>query len=108
MLHHALAQDPDHFDFAQIPHKFAPENSHNLTPQEPLVSTLLCSQSTYLSLYIVADDDNLIEMQKKNKNGYVSAVITDDGPAVSLKLRDRQNWIKMQKLEKGHVRSNSN
>ena len=111
MLHHALAQDPDHFDFAQIPHKFAPENSHNLTPQEPLVSTLLCSQSTNLSLSdrdIVADDDNLMEMQKKNKNGYVSAVITDDGPAVSLKLRDRQNWIKMQKLEKGHVRSNSN
>ena len=105
MLHHALAQDPDHFDFAQIPHKIAPENSHNLTPQEPLVSTLLCSQSTNLSLYIVADDDNVIEMQKKNKNGHVSAVITDDGPAVSLKLRDRQNWIKMQKLEK---RSNSN
>ena len=95
MLHHALAQEPDHFDFAQIPRKIAPENSHNLTPQEPMVSTLLCSQRTNLSLSVrlnhnvVADgtgDGNYwIEMQPKEeeeeKNWYVWAVIID-GPAI--------------------------
>ena len=62
MLHHALAQDPDHFDFAQIPRKIAPENSHNLTPQEPaMVSTLLCSgQSTDLSLSVRLSDCDVV------------------------------------------------
>ena len=68
MLHHALAQDPDHLDFEQIPRKIAPENSHNLTPQEPRVSTLLCSQSRNLSLSVRfnsdADDRNATERRK--------------------------------------------
>ena len=66
MLHNALAQDPDHFDFAQIPRKIAPENSHNLTPQEPMVSTLLCSHSRDLSLSVrLSDCDVVAEMQPK-------------------------------------------
>ena len=61
------------FDFAQIPRKIAPENSHNLTAQEPKDSTLLCGQNTNLSVRfdVAADDDHL----KCNRKG--EEILTD-------------------------------